>query len=81
MVHQHGLDLHHPRRRPLKLGLAWLTRKWLGRTIKDRGPGRHDPEEDVRAYGDLLKAKTKYGVCPSRSIRKLIKDRLRAGLR
>jgi hypothetical protein len=29
--------------RPLKLGLAWFARKWLGRTIQDRGPGGHDP--------------------------------------
>ena len=65
---------------PLKLGLAWLTCKWLGCTIKDCGPGRHDPKEDVWACGDLLKAKTKYGVCPSHSIRKLIKDQLRARL-
>ena len=42
-------------------GLAWLTRKWLGRTMKDRGPGGHDPEEDARACVDLLKAKIKNG--------------------
>lgn len=52
---------HHPRGRPLKPGLAWLTRKWLGRTIQDRGPGGHDPEEDARACMDLLKAKIKNG--------------------
>ena len=38
-----ALQLFHPRRidprgRPLKPGLAWLTREWLGRTIQDRGP-------------------------------------------
>ena len=56
-----ALIFHHPRRRPLKPGLAWLTRKWLGRTIQDRGPGGHDPEEDARACVDLLKAKIKNG--------------------
>ena len=35
--------------------------KWLGRAIQDRGPGRHDPEEDARACVDLLKAKNKNG--------------------
>jgi len=55
---------HHPRGRPLKPGLAWLTRKWLGRTIQDRGPGGHDPEEDARACMDLLKAKIKNGASP-----------------
>ena len=25
-----ALLFHHPRGRPLKPGLAWLTRKWLG---------------------------------------------------
>ncbi|KAH9965648.1 hypothetical protein BJV74DRAFT_869879 [Russula compacta] len=52
-----ALLFHHPRGRPLKPGLAWLTRKWLGRTIQDRGPGGHDPEEDAQACVDLLKAK------------------------
>ena len=35
---------HHPRGRPLKPGLAWLRRKWLGCTTQDRGPGVHDIE-------------------------------------
>ncbi|KAH9958157.1 hypothetical protein BC827DRAFT_1362457 [Russula dissimulans] len=52
---------HHPRGRPLKPGLAWLTRKWLNRTIQDRGPGGHDPEEDALACVDLLRAKIKNG--------------------
>ena len=56
-----ALIFHHPRGRPLKPGLAWLTRKWLGRTIQDRGPGGHNPEEDARACVDLLKAKIKNG--------------------
>ncbi|KAH9061888.1 hypothetical protein EDB87DRAFT_383981 [Lactarius vividus] len=56
-----ALIFHHPRGRPLKPGLAWLTRKWLGRTIQDRGPGGHNPEEDARACIDLLKAKIKNG--------------------
>ncbi|KAF8496216.1 hypothetical protein F5888DRAFT_1706478 [Russula emetica] len=56
-----ALIFHHPRGRPLKPGLAWLARKWLGRTIQDRGPGGHDPEEDARACADLLRAKIKNG--------------------
>lgn len=52
---------HHPRGRPLKPGLAWLARKWLNRTIQDRGPGGHNPEEDALACVDLLKAKIKNG--------------------
>ncbi|KAI0270407.1 ribonuclease H-like protein [Gloeopeniophorella convolvens] len=56
-----ALLYHHPRGRPLKPGLAWLTRKWLGRTIQARGPGGHDPEEDARACADLLRAKIKHG--------------------
>jgi RNA exonuclease 1 len=59
-----ALIFHHPRGRPLKPGLAWLTRKWLSRTIQDRGPGGHDPEEDARACVDLLKAKIKNGSHP-----------------
>ena len=47
-VHRHGL-VHHLRGRPLKPGLVWLARKWLGRTIQDRGPAGHDPEEDAGA--------------------------------
>ncbi|KAH9055829.1 hypothetical protein EDB83DRAFT_2293073 [Lactarius deliciosus] len=65
LAHPHCIDtallFHHPRGRPLKPGLAWLTRKWLGRTIQDRGPGGHNPEEDARACIDLLKAKIKNG--------------------
>src|SRR6266403_2552061 len=49
----------HPRGRQLKPGLAWLARKWLGRTIQDRGPGRHGPEEDAMACVDLLIAMIK----------------------
>jgi RNA exonuclease 1 len=29
----------HPRERPFKPGLAWLTRKWLTRDIQNRGEG------------------------------------------
>jgi RNA exonuclease 1 len=54
-----ALIFHHPDGRPLKPGLAWLTRKWLGRIIQNRGPSGHDPEEDARACVDLLKAKIK----------------------
>ena len=70
-----ALIFHHPRGRPLKPGLAWLTRKWLGRTIQDRGPGGHNPEEDARACVDLLKAKVKNGAYFSRRVRNLIDDR------
>ena len=71
-----ALIFHHPHGRPLKPGLAWLTHKWLGRTIQDRGPGGHDPEEDARASVNLLKAKIKNGAYLSQSARKLAKDRL-----
>ncbi|KAI0920161.1 hypothetical protein AcW1_001979 [Taiwanofungus camphoratus] len=52
---------HHPRGRPLKPGLAWLTKKWCGREIQNRGEGGHDPEEDARACIDLLKKKVENG--------------------
>jgi len=52
---------HHPRGRPLKPGLAWLTKKWCGREIQTRGEGGHDPEEDSRACVDLLKKKIEFG--------------------
>jgi RNA exonuclease 1 len=52
---------HHPRGRPLKPGLAWLTKKWCGREIQTRGEGGHDPEEDARACLDLLKKKIENG--------------------
>ncbi|RXW16099.1 hypothetical protein EST38_g9758 [Candolleomyces aberdarensis] len=32
-----ALMYHHPRGRPLKPGLAWLTKKWCGREIQTRG--------------------------------------------
>jgi RNA exonuclease 1 len=53
---------HHPRGRPLKPGLAWLTKKWCNREIQNRGEGGHDPEEDARACIDLLKKKVDNGV-------------------
>ncbi|KAL0957077.1 hypothetical protein HGRIS_003174 [Hohenbuehelia grisea] len=56
-----ALLYHHPRGRPLKPGLAWLTRKWCGREIQNRGEGGHDPEEDARACLDLLKKKVEMG--------------------
>ncbi|TFK64826.1 ribonuclease H [Pluteus cervinus] len=52
---------HHPRGRPLKPGLAWLTRKWCGREIQARGEGGHDPEEDARACMELLQKKMDCG--------------------
>ncbi|KAH8102678.1 hypothetical protein BXZ70DRAFT_929419 [Cristinia sonorae] len=56
-----ALIYHHPRGRPLKPGLAWLTKKWCGREIQNRGEGGHDPEEDARACLDLLKKKVDNG--------------------
>ncbi|PPQ92983.1 hypothetical protein CVT25_000184 [Psilocybe cyanescens] len=56
-----ALMYHHPRGRPLKPGLAWLTKKWCGREIQTRGEGGHDPEEDARACLDLMKKKLENG--------------------
>jgi len=56
-----ALLYHHPRGRPLKPGLAWLTRKWCGREIQTAGEGGHDPEEDARACAELLKLKMANG--------------------
>lgn len=56
-----ALLYHHPRGRPLKPGLAWLTKKWCGRAIQTRGEGGHDPEEDARACADLLTKKLANG--------------------
>ncbi|KAI9449037.1 hypothetical protein BJY52DRAFT_291196 [Lactarius psammicola] len=48
LAHQRCIDtallFHHPCSRPLKLGLAWVTRKYLGHIAENRGPGRHRPE-------------------------------------
>ena len=52
---------HHPRGRPLKPGLGWLTKKWCGRAIQTQGEGGHDPEEDARACVDLLQLKVQNG--------------------
>jgi len=52
---------HHPRGRPLKPGLAWLTKRWCNREIQTRGESGHDPEEDARACLDLLKKKMESG--------------------
>lgn len=56
-----ALTYHHPRGRPLKPGLAWLTKKWIGREIQAHGEGGHDPEEDARACVDLLRKKIEGG--------------------
>lgn len=56
-----ALIYHHPRGRPLKPGLAWLTNKWCGREIQNRGEGGHDPEEDARACLELLQKKVENG--------------------
>ncbi|KAI9442737.1 hypothetical protein H4582DRAFT_1793265, partial [Lactarius indigo] len=45
------------RSQSLKLGLAWLTRKWLGCTIRVRGPGKNRPEADARSSIHSLNAK------------------------
>jgi RNA exonuclease 1 len=74
MVHRHALVFYHPRRRPLKHS-AWLTRKWLGRTMEDRGPGGHNPEEDAGACVDFLNAKIKNGTHFYCRVRNLVDDR------
>ncbi|KAI3612322.1 ribonuclease h [Moniliophthora roreri] len=56
-----ALIYHHPRGRPLKPGLAWLTKKWCSREIQTRGEGGHDPEEDARACLELLQKKITEG--------------------
>ncbi|KIK90919.1 hypothetical protein PAXRUDRAFT_150845 [Paxillus rubicundulus Ve08.2h10] len=56
-----ALIYHHPRGRPLKPGLAWLTKKWCHREIQTKGEGGHDPEEDALACVDLLKLKIQCG--------------------
>ncbi|KAF5346349.1 hypothetical protein D9758_011478 [Tetrapyrgos nigripes] len=56
-----ALLYHHPRGRPLKPGLAWLTKKWCNREIQTRGEGGHDPEEDARACLELLQKKIAEG--------------------
>ncbi|PFH47268.1 hypothetical protein AMATHDRAFT_152547 [Amanita thiersii Skay4041] len=65
MSHPYCIDTalmyHHPRGRPLKPGLAWLTRKWCGREIQNRGEGGHDPQEDALACIELLKKKLEMG--------------------
>ena len=56
-----ALMYHHPSGRPLKLGLAWLTKIWCHREIRTRGEGGHDPEEDSHACVDLLDSQFKTG--------------------
>ncbi|KAJ3996078.1 ribonuclease H [Lentinula boryana] len=51
----------HPRGRPFKPGLAWLTKKWCGKEIQTRGEGGHDPEEDARATMELVRKKVQNG--------------------
>jgi hypothetical protein len=50
-------------------------RKWLNRTIQDRGPGEHNPEEDARGCVDLLKGMIKNGEQPSRRVSNPIDNR------
>ncbi|KAI5116896.1 hypothetical protein M0805_004164 [Coniferiporia weirii] len=52
-----ALLFHHPRGRPRKPGLAWLTQKWCGREIQHRPGGGHDPREDALACAELLRRK------------------------
>lgn len=52
-----ALLYHHPRGRPLKPGLAWLTKKYCGREIQNRGESGHDPEEDALACVELFQKK------------------------
>ncbi|KAF8828516.1 hypothetical protein HHX47_DHR3000017 [Lentinula edodes] len=56
-----ALIYSHPRGRPFKPGLAWLTKKWCGREIQTRGEGGHDPEEDARATMELVRKKVENG--------------------
>jgi RNA exonuclease 1 len=63
-----ALMYHHPRGRPMKPGLAWLTKKWCGREIQANGDGGHDPQEDARACLDLLKLKLENGAWLSCSL-------------
>ena len=44
MVHRHALVFHHSRSRLPKRRPAWLTRKWLGHTLEDRGPSGQDAQ-------------------------------------
>jgi hypothetical protein len=74
-VHRYSLDL--PLRPTAEAGSSlacmqvarsqdtWLWAKQTG----SRRPGGHDPEEDVRACVDLLKAKVKNGAYPSCGVR------------
>ena len=57
-----ALIYHHPKGRPFKPGLAWLTKKWCGREIQNKGEGGHDPEEDARACMELLRKKVENGM-------------------
>ena len=41
---------HDPCGHPLKPGLAWLTRNWLGRMKQDRRPCGHSPGEGARVH-------------------------------
>lgn len=59
-----ALIYHHPKGRPFKPGLAWLTKKWCGREIQNKGEGGHDPEEDARACVELLRKKVENGMDP-----------------
>jgi RNA exonuclease 1 len=57
----------HPRGPPMKSGLKYLAKQWLGREIQS-GEGGHDSEEDARAAGDLLELKCTHGTSLCRQV-------------
>ena len=54
----------HAKGRPSKPSLRWLTGKWLGREIQNRGAAGHDSAEDAMACLELLKRKCSEGSLP-----------------
>jgi hypothetical protein len=58
VVHRHGLDLPPPTPWPLKPGLAWLARKWLGRTSRIMGPADMVPKRMRGLCGFTVTYKT-----------------------
>ncbi|KAN0141690.1 hypothetical protein V8E53_000152 [Lactarius tabidus] len=60
-----ALIFHHPCGRPLKPGLARLTRKWLGRIIQDCGPSRHHPKKDLQKFQADFELKSAFALAQS----------------
>ena len=56
-----ALLYHHPRGRPRKPGLAWLTKKYCGKEIQNKPDAGHDSREDAQACAELLKRKMEGG--------------------